>query len=580
MTAADDHALDSRNKIVPERRPYAAGMRALVACLLTCVTLACSTAGGGAADDDGAGGDDDGASEVPDAAPGPADGAVDHADAAPGAPDAAVGAADAAVGMPDAAVPAPDAGGPIVGLPYPARDAYHIKGVNPDFWSNRNELVTHQIGAISLNMIWSSWEPVKDAPPCSASQQEYDGRCFKIDQQTDAEIAAYSALGVAVTGIVYGVPSWARTGNTGCSPEAPGFEIFCSPDNPADFGRFAGMLAQRYDGLHGHGRIADFVIHNEVNTNVWYDVGCGQGVPCDQATWIQTYANDYVAAYDRIKAHQSEAKVLVSFDIHFGAEFDQPGATFSVIGAKTFMEQLAPKLGDRRWQIAYHPYPADLFATQFGPLDLPALTYGNLGVLLAWLRASFPTRPHAWEVQLTESGFNSNGPKSSEAAQADAACRGLRNVLGTPGITSYIYHRMKDHPADGAWLIGMRRSDDSAKPSWSIWANANRVDLSPPQLSCGFEDLPYTRLTRSGNGDLIEARGARGRAGHVAPAPAGADGRGAGRGYRRARSPTRRQPSRMSQVRGGVTGGGVSGGGGGVRQPVTQRAEEEHAPEW
>ncbi|HEX5754671.1 MAG TPA: LCCL domain-containing protein [Archangium sp.] len=379
---------------------------------------------------------------------------------------------------------------------YPERPPMRIKALQPDGWANKDEISGHNTGGVVVNLVWLRWEPTPKAAPCVAGEAEYAGRCFVVNAALENDVREWNARGMAVTAVLYGVPDWARV-NRPCG-KTGNFARFCAPDNPADFGRFAGMLARYFNGLEGHGHIADFVLHNEVNANEWFDIGCGSGLgACDAQRWMDEYAANFNAAYDRITAEQPNAKVFIPLTHHFGPELDAPGALSPVLSASTFLTGFNARLGGRAWRVAHHPYPPGK-GPQFSAEDYPRVTYGNLGVLAGWLRKSFPDKPWTWELHLTESGVNSLAPDSSEGAQATAVCDSLRNVLGTPGIESYVYHRMMDHAAEVAQGLGLglRRGDGSAKPAWATWALANLDTASPPQLSCGFEELPYTRLRR------------------------------------------------------------------------------------
>lgn len=381
-------------------------------------------------------------------------------------------------------------------LAYPERGTLGIKAIHPDSWNNKQDFVDANTGGISINLIWDNWQATEKFDSCTeGSEILFEGRCFTLNRGVENNIREWTSKGIAVTAIIWGVPEWANIGNA-CQAEATIGRQFCANKDPQNFARFTGLLASRFNGKNGVGRIADFVIHNEVNQSDWYNIGCGLGIACDVEQWVSSYTADFNAAYDAIKKYQPSAKVFIPFAHQFTNKLDKPAAHRPVISVQTFLTRFNTKTQGRQWRVAFHPYPKNLLKSAFGAEDLPYVTYGNIGVLAGWLRSAFPQQPEAWEIHLTESGVNSILSHSSEQEQAKGVCDSFKNILGTPGIENYVYHRMQDHQIevdDGAGF-GLHHADGTPKQAWNVWANANHDN---EQLrDCGFENGAYTQLTQ------------------------------------------------------------------------------------
>ena len=378
---------------------------------------------------------------------------------------------------------------------YPVRKS--IKSLQPDF-QDRAQIIGNEVHGVAMNLVWAEWQP-QQSRSCGANQVQYDGYCFNKNQAIIDAIREYTNHGVVVTAVIYGVPDWARRDCVNPKKRVVQAPMFCAPvdGKASDYGRFAGFVANFFNGEKGNGRVADFVIHNEVNSYMWFNIGCSD-TNCNLDTWTRVYADSYNAAYDYIKKEQKNAKVLISFDHYFGAT---KGISYR---ADNFLKTLVPKLGNRDWMLAFHSYPPDLASPEFGANDYNnhgIISFGNIGVLAGWLRQNYPNDPHAWEIQLTENGINGVGESMQQRQQAQL-CQAFRNVLGTPGITSFVYHRLVDHPDEvaGGLGCGLWNEDRSPKPAWTTFALANRKGVGAGWPSCGFDILPYVPLMRGYNG--------------------------------------------------------------------------------
>lgn len=312
-----------------------------------------------------------------------------------------------------------------------------------------------------------------------------NGRDFWFDggymNALDNQIKPLSDSGAAVTLILV---NWVHPGtaadailrhphyDTNCPEHLSAFNA-STADGVAWFVAMAEFLTSRYSQPgFPHGRVVNFIVGNEVNSH-WYWANMGR-------VSMRQFARDYsrtVRLCDlAVRKYSATDRVFISLEHDWNIRYSALSPTQGFAG-RPFLDYFATvgkEGGDFDWNVAYHPYPENLFDCrtwldkQAAPTpESPMITFRNIEVLPQYLRRPemrFDGAPR--HVILSEQGFNSKGDATIERLQAAAFCYAWEKIVHLNGVDAFILHRHVDHRDEGGLNLGLwRRDPHSPQPS-------------------------------------------------------------------------------------------------------------------
>jgi hypothetical protein len=140
-----------------------------------------------------------------------------------------------------------------------------------------------------------------------------------------------------------------------------------------------------------------------------------------------------------------------------------------------YFNQTAKAGGDFDWNLAFHPYPEDLFnclawkdKTATFEEYPPRITFKNIEMLPRYFRRKellFRGAPR--HIILSEQGFHAPLTAEGEKLQAAAYCYAWRKIVNLNGIDSFILHRQVDNAGEGGLNLGLwrRKPNTVCEPS-------------------------------------------------------------------------------------------------------------------
>ena len=241
------------------------------------------------------------------------------------------------------------------------------------------------------------------------------------------------------------------------------------------------------------GRVWNYIVGNEVNSH-WFWCNMGR-------VTMEQFADDHLRAVrlcaTAVKKYSAHARVFVSLEHHWNIHYPG-GDARQTFPARNFLEYFARQAragGDFDWNIAFHPYPENLFnprtwldKSATTNRDTPRITFKNLELLPAFLQAApFLFAGHPRHIILSEQGFHMADTSDGELIQAAAYGYAYYKADHLPGIDAFIYHRHVDNAHEGGLNLGLWRRETAAgdnlpsrkKKIYEVFQHADQPDWEP-----------------------------------------------------------------------------------------------------
>lgn len=328
---------------------------------------------------------------------------------------------------------------------------------------------------------------------------ESGGRTFRFRRSQlegmDRRIKQLSDQGVVVTLIVLayqsGEPARDRIMiHPNCISNAPnrlGAFNTVTAEGRAWFTAALEFCAERWSRAdRKYGRVSGYVMGNEVNSHWWW-ANMGK---VTMAEFAEDYLRVMRLAHDAVRRQSGWARVYLSLEHHWNVRYDgkTEGTSFAGREFIDYFARRAREGGDFGWDVAFHPYPENLFEPRFwndksattNVLTTPRITFKNIELLPAYLRRPellHHGRPR--HIILSEQGFHTPKGTNGEIIQAAAYALAYRKIEGIEGIDAFILHRHVDHPHEGGLMLGLRSFTPNAtearpkKKSWEVFRAAD-----------------------------------------------------------------------------------------------------------